>query len=102
FVLLLQEVLRRDDAVPADIDRRLPAPRRIAHRVRPGEDDVRAIARRHGLALLYVPAMRNGARADREDRGNAIASTLPLDDVRVLELPFEHQRRVVPMATVEG
>jgi len=46
--------------------------------------------------------MRNGAAAQREDRGNAIASTLPLDDVRILELPFEHQRRVVPMATVEG
>ena len=102
FVLLLQEVLRRDDTVPADIDRRLPTPRRIGRRSRPSDDDVRVVARKHGLALLYVPAMRNGAAAQREDRGNAIASTLPLDDVRILELPFVRQRRVVPIATVEG
>jgi endonuclease/exonuclease/phosphatase family metal-dependent hydrolase len=102
FVLLLQEAHRRDESVPATIDRRLPVPHRIAHTPRPADDDVRAIARKHGLALLYVPAMRNGAQEEREDRGNAIASTLPLDDARVLELPFDHQRRVVPIAIVEG
>lgn len=101
FVLLLQEVRRRDESVPATLDRRLPVPRRITHTPRPAED-VRVLARKLGLALLYVPAMRNGAQADPEDRGNAIASTLPLDDARILELPFEHQRRVVPMAIVEG
>lgn len=101
YVLLLQEVRRRDERVPA-LAPRLPVPRRIAPKSpAPPIADLATVARDHRLALLYVPAMRNGRQIDREDRGNAIASTLPLDDVRVLELPFEHQRRVVPMATIE-
>jgi endonuclease/exonuclease/phosphatase family metal-dependent hydrolase len=103
YVLLLQEVRRRDERVPALIMRGLPVPRRIASRDRTRTvDDLAALAREQRLALLYVPAMRNGEHADREDRGNAIVSTLPLDDVRVLELPFEHQRRVVPIATINA
>jgi endonuclease/exonuclease/phosphatase family metal-dependent hydrolase len=47
--------------------------------------------------------MRNGLTdVAREDRGNAIASTLPLLDPAVVELPLEHQRRAVAVAVVEG
>jgi endonuclease/exonuclease/phosphatase family metal-dependent hydrolase len=47
--------------------------------------------------------MRNGALAsDPEDRGNAILSTLPLSDPAAIELPMEHQRRVVTIAIVSG
>ena len=31
-----------------------------------------------GLSLFYVPSMRNGGSESREDRGNAILSSLPL------------------------
>jgi endonuclease/exonuclease/phosphatase family metal-dependent hydrolase len=56
-----------------------------------------------GLGVYYVPAMRNGAPHEtREDRGNAILSTLPLSDLTAIELPFERQRRVAIEATVHG
>jgi endonuclease/exonuclease/phosphatase family metal-dependent hydrolase len=60
---------------------------------------VLAIAKRRGWSAFYAPSMRNGARTP-EDRGNAILSTLPLSDLTVLELPFEHQRRTVVAASV--
>lgn len=48
--------------------------------------------------------MRNGEgrRHDREDRGSAILSTLPLLDPHAIELPFERQRRVAVAARVAG
>jgi endonuclease/exonuclease/phosphatase family metal-dependent hydrolase len=47
--------------------------------------------------------MRNGIPAlSSEDRGNAILSTLPLEDLSAIELPFERQRRVAVAATVSG
>jgi len=53
--------------------------------------------------MLYAPSMRNGLiDVDREDRGNAIASTLPLREPTIVELPLEHQRRVVTVAMVDG
>jgi len=64
--------------------------------------DVVHAARALGLALIYVPSMRNGepgSGAD-EDRGNAILSTLPLQDPEAIELPFEAQRRVAVAATL--
>jgi endonuclease/exonuclease/phosphatase family metal-dependent hydrolase len=80
-----------------------PVPRAIIERP-PGGDrrDIRSIAARTGLHLFYAPAMRNGAgrTAPAEDRGMAILSTLPLDDLHVIELPFERQRRVAVAATV--
>jgi endonuclease/exonuclease/phosphatase family metal-dependent hydrolase len=101
YVLLLQEVRRRDERVPPIAGRGLPIPHRIAPSARaPQASDLSTLARDYGLSLLYVPAMRNGTEPDREDRGNAILSTRRLDDVRILELPFEHQRRIVPIATV--
>jgi endonuclease/exonuclease/phosphatase family metal-dependent hydrolase len=47
--------------------------------------------------------MRNGSPLlSDEDRGNAILSTLPLEDLSAFELPFERQRRVAVAATVSG
>jgi endonuclease/exonuclease/phosphatase family metal-dependent hydrolase len=57
-------------------------------------------ARERGLHVLYAPARwRHG---DSDDRGGAILSTLPLDDILVVELPFEKQRRVAIGARVES
>jgi endonuclease/exonuclease/phosphatase family metal-dependent hydrolase len=107
FVLLLQEITRRSAAVPVRVPRGFPAPRRIASRADSADVDVQRFAD-EGFAVLYAPSMRNGgghARDERgaaEDRGNAIVSTLPLEDPRVVELPLERQRRVAAAATVVG
>jgi endonuclease/exonuclease/phosphatase family metal-dependent hydrolase len=102
FVLLLQEAYRRDSLVPPQIPRGFPAPGRIAARTGRGPD-IERIADDLGLAVFYVPSMRNGITSvDAEDRGNAILSTLPLNEARVIELPLEHQRRAVAVATIEG
>ena len=102
FVLLLQEAYRRDTAVPAQIPRGFPAPDRIAARVGRGPD-IGHTARALGVALFYVPSMRNGiASVDPEDRGNAILSTLDLRDPVIVELPMENQRRTAVVATVQA
>ena len=102
FVLLLQEAYRRDPAIPARMMRWHPIPGRIAARTGRGPD-VAHIWRDDGLALLYAPSMRNGiVDVDREDRGNAIVSTLPLGDGTLVELPLERQRRVAAAAVVQG
>jgi endonuclease/exonuclease/phosphatase family metal-dependent hydrolase len=102
FVLLLQEAYRRDDAIPVRLQSQYAVPSRIAARRGRGPD-VSHLWRDDDLALLYVPSMRNGvADLDREDRGNAIASTFALRQPAVLELPLEHQRRVVAVAVVHG
>jgi endonuclease/exonuclease/phosphatase family metal-dependent hydrolase len=102
FVLLLQEAYRRDTAVPAQIPRGFPAPDRIAARIGRGPD-IGRVAKDLGVALFYVPSMRNGiASVDPEDRGNAILSTLDLRDPVVVELPMEHQRRTAVVATVQA
>jgi endonuclease/exonuclease/phosphatase family metal-dependent hydrolase len=47
--------------------------------------------------------MRNGNHqyeSGREDKGNAILSTLPLSDAIAIELPFEAQRKMAVAATV--
>ena len=105
FALLLQEAHRRGDDVPASV----PPMARSAGRIEatpPGgrREDIDRIAKRHGLHLVYVPSMRNGGEAEGipEDRGNAILSTLPLEDPAALELPFEYQRRVAVSATMRG
>lgn len=103
FVLLFQETFRRSHDVPrAERSSVVPAP--LSEKPRPGERiDVVELAQRCGLALVYVPSMRNGDEEyedGREDRGNAILSTLPLSDPIAIELPFEAQRRVALAATV--
>ena len=105
FVLLLQEATRRDPAVPARIRRGYPAPRSIPSRHGSRDTDIRRLAA-DGLAVLYAPSMRNSDEpaggGGGEDRGNAIISTLPLADPRLIELPLERQRRVAAAAAVEG
>ena len=102
FVLLLQEVHRRGGNVPL----RLPEGAKAAHAVRHGspdhpDADIGTAAGDLGLSLFYIPSMRNGADTS-EDRGNAIVSTLPLDDYEGIELPLERQRRVALAATVHA
>ena len=105
FVLLLQEVYRASDSLPAKL--RIGVPARIVADP-PGtasRHDIVATATALGLALLYVPSMRNGApgpNGSNEDRGNAILSNLELDDPRAIDLPFEVQRRVVATAELDG
>ena len=79
-----------------------PAPRRIASQPSRSDGDIRRFAE-EGYAVLYAPSMSNGtADGSAEDRGNAIVSTLPLREPRLIELPFERQRRVVVAAALEG
>lgn len=100
FVLLLQEVYRVSDSVPALT--RIATPSQIATNPPGGKRrDVVATANTLGLSLLYVPSMRNGQNT-REDRGNAVLSTLPLEDPGAIDLPYERQRRVVATARLKG
>jgi endonuclease/exonuclease/phosphatase family metal-dependent hydrolase len=57
-------------------------------------------ARERGLHVVYAPARRRDG--DSDDRGGAILSTSPLDDIIVVELPFEKQRRVTVGARLES
>jgi hypothetical protein len=102
YVLLLQEAYRAGGDVPpgppgVGVPRRI-APK-VAGRVR---EDIVTIARRRGLALYYAPSMRNGRNVPFEDRGNAILSTVALEDPAAVELPFTRQRRVALGARIGG
>jgi endonuclease/exonuclease/phosphatase family metal-dependent hydrolase len=98
-VLLLQEVYRNGPEVPVSGERLSFAGRLGGE----GSEEIEALADRLGMNLYYVPSMRNGAPWDSdEDRGNAILSTLRLEDLGAVELPFERQRRVAVAATVSG
>jgi endonuclease/exonuclease/phosphatase family metal-dependent hydrolase len=100
-VLLLQEVVRASVEVPETYPARMRPPGAI--RARRTRQDVGALAERLDMSTAYLPSMRNGRlfRSEvREDRGNAILSTSPLDDVRALELPFGQQRHVAVSARV--
>ena len=97
FVLLLQELYRRGSDVP-----RFAPNARSAFAIMPRDPqapDARDYADRLGLSLAYVPSMRNGAEM-MEDRGNAIISSEPLNDLFAFELPFERQRRVAAGAAI--
>ena len=97
FALLVQELYRRGDDVPA-FDSRDRSAFAIVPRD-PATADVEDHAQSLGLSFLYVPSMRNGAEL-REDRGNAIISTEPLLDPVAIELPLARQRRVALNAGV--
>lgn len=105
FVLLVQEAHRASFAVP-EVPEGAPEQNRIAEAPPDGPRlDIVQVAERCGLALFYVPSMRNGTEAGergREDRGSAILSTLPLTEPVAIELPFEAQRRVTVVASVPG
>jgi endonuclease/exonuclease/phosphatase family metal-dependent hydrolase len=69
----------------------------------PESADILELAQRIGLHAVYAPSMRNGrdcATEPREDRGNAILSSLPLSDFSAIELPFAQERRVAVAALV--
>ncbi len=103
FVLLFQEAYRRSEAVP-DAPESFRFPPRIVPESPPeGWPDIAQVARRCGLALLYIPSQRNGWETwegGREDKGNAILSTLPLSELAGIELPFEAGRKVAVAATI--
>lgn len=97
FVLLIQEAYRRGAGVPP-----FPADGRSAFGIVPRDPhgpDAIAEAVSLGLAVWYVPSMRNG-REMPEDRGSAIVTTEPLSAPQALELPLARQRRVVAGAAV--
>jgi endonuclease/exonuclease/phosphatase family metal-dependent hydrolase len=95
LVILAQEVYRSDETIPRDAT--AYAASDFSQRAFP-ELDIAALARQLGLHLRYAPSMRNGAH--RSDRGNAILSTLALEDACAWELPFSYQRRVAIAASV--
>jgi hypothetical protein len=116
FVLLLQEAWRYSDELPftersrivpwtideetaGDWDRAAPRP------VLEGEHDIVETARSCGLSLVYVPSARNGpdtGARPREDKGNAILSSVPLSTPIALDLPLEGGRKVAVAATVRA
>jgi endonuclease/exonuclease/phosphatase family metal-dependent hydrolase len=98
FVLLLQEAVRVGSSIPGAVPSGAFFARAIAAPVDPSRS-IEALAARAGLFGFYVPSMRNGAEY-REDRGNAILSTLELSDPVAIELPYERQRRVAVSASV--
>jgi endonuclease/exonuclease/phosphatase family metal-dependent hydrolase len=106
FVLLTQEAFRDGGSVPRDYAGDAPVPDAIRQAPPHGDrQDVVSAARALGLAVYYVPAVRNGEPdpgAPREDRGNAILSTRPLSAFTAIVLPSARQRRVAIAADVEG
>lgn len=105
FVLLLQEALRRSNEIP-DLPPQWVIPPPVLEDPHGGPRlDVVEVAERCGLALFYLSGARNGHAArdgKREDKGEAILSTLPLSDLIGIELPYEAARRVVVAATVRN
>jgi endonuclease/exonuclease/phosphatase family metal-dependent hydrolase len=102
IVLLLQEVYRRRTPVPGALAAKAAfAGRRGGAAGGAERTDVEAVAAQLGMGLYYVPSMRNGGDSD-EDRGNAILSNVPLEQLEAIELPFERQRRVAVAATIQG
>jgi endonuclease/exonuclease/phosphatase family metal-dependent hydrolase len=95
LVVLVQEAYRSDPSIP-------PVPAGRAGRVLVAQlgaqEDVVETAQALGLNLRYAPSMRNGMLPS--DRGNAILSTLPLEDAQAVELPLVLQRRVAVSAAV--
>jgi endonuclease/exonuclease/phosphatase family metal-dependent hydrolase len=99
FALLLQEVPRIGSPVPpADA---LPAGVLVSSPDPVPGPSVELLARAAGLHLLYVPSMREGRGVTAVDHGTALLSTLPLHDVRVIELPLGIRRRVAVAARVD-
>jgi endonuclease/exonuclease/phosphatase family metal-dependent hydrolase len=103
LILLLQEVYRDGPEVPTHPEIGFAFARALGgSRLNSSDRDIEDVARALDLAVYYVPSMRNGGGAAKEDRGNAILSSIPLDELSAIELPFERQRRVAIAATVAG
>ncbi|HET6778863.1 MAG TPA: endonuclease/exonuclease/phosphatase family protein [Gemmatimonadales bacterium] len=95
LVITVQEAYRSDASIPALREGRVG--RVLVAGLREQEDIVET-ARALGLNLRYAPSMRNGPSSS--DRGNALLSTLPLQDAHAIELPLVLQRRVAVTASV--
>jgi endonuclease/exonuclease/phosphatase family metal-dependent hydrolase len=95
LVVLAQEVYRSDSTIPADSTGR--AGRMLVAQLGVQKDIVET-ARALRMNLRYAPSMRNGTM--QSDRGNAILSTLPLEEAEAIELPLVLQRRVAVSAMV--
>lgn len=105
FVVLLQETWRYSDDLPVVDDESVVPWTVDPDRGPDGGADVVEVAERCGLALVYVPSARNGPDTGdrpREDKGNAILSTLPLTAPIALDLPFEAGRKVAVTASVRA
>lgn len=104
FVLLLQEVWRRSDALPR-VEGGDSIPWTLGPDLPEGSLDIVGTAERCGLALVYVPSSRNGPDDDRrpmEDRGNAILTTLPFNAPIAFDLPHEGGRKVAVAITASS
>ncbi len=95
LVVLAQEAYRTDPSIPPLAGG--GAGRVLVAQLGEQEDIVKA-AHELGMNLRYAPSMRNGAWPS--DRGNAILSTLPLEDAQAVELPLVLQRRVAVTSAV--
>lgn len=95
LVILAQEAFRSDASVPS-----VPTGRtgRVLIAQLGLQEDVVETAQALNLSLRYAPSMRNGPY--QSDRGNAILSSLPLEDAHAMELPLVLQRRVAVAAKV--
>ncbi len=103
LILLLQEVYRDSPEIPAHPESGFAFARQLGGASKSSADrDIEEVARDLDLAVYYVPSMRNGGLTSTQDRGNAILSSIPLDELAAIELPFERQRRVAIAATVTG
>lgn len=103
LILLLQEVYRDGPDVPAHPESGFAFARPLGGPPPNSSDrDIEDVARALNLTAYYVPSMRNGGSNSTQDRGNAILSSLRLDALSAIELPFERQRRVAIAATVAG
>jgi endonuclease/exonuclease/phosphatase family metal-dependent hydrolase len=105
FALLLQETHRTGPVVPQPLDGARIAERISRQPLHGQRLPVDELARHLGLHGIYVPSMQNGrvrGAAVREDRGNAILATLPLETPVALELPLVRQRRVAVTGVARG
>jgi endonuclease/exonuclease/phosphatase family metal-dependent hydrolase len=103
LVLLLQEVYRGGPEVPSRLDTGFSFAARLGGAAHgPAFREIEDVGRTLGFHVYYVPSMRNGGGSSDEDRGNAILSSIPLTDLRAMELPFERQRRVAIAAVLSG
>jgi endonuclease/exonuclease/phosphatase family metal-dependent hydrolase len=96
LVILMQEAYRTDHTVPADTG----SGHHGGSLKQKQRTDIVDWARDHNLSLRYSPSMRNGAHTS--DRGNAILSTVHLEDAHAFLLPYVRQRRVGVSARIAG
>jgi endonuclease/exonuclease/phosphatase family metal-dependent hydrolase len=59
-----------------------------------------SFGRERALHTVFVPARRRDG--DTEDRGAAILASSPIEEITIVELPFEKQRRIAVGAKVDG